>query len=282
MALTLGKYEALGNDFLVLIDPGGVARFDAALAAGLCDRRRGVGADGLLRVGVGGPGRITMALRNADGGLAETSGNGLRCAVLAACDAGLVTGQGPVHVRTGAGEVTAVLGERTRGAARLRAEMGHCVVVEEASPVPGWQAFSVDVGNPHLVLIAGESAPPLDLAEVGPRLERSRPAGVNVELVRLAGPDRLAFEVWERGAGATLACGSGSCAAAAAARRLGLVGDEVVVDNPGGRLVVFLDGEPAAPAAELEGPARRVATVILDDSWLAGLAAGTEDDVRGV
>lgn len=274
MAVTLAKYEALGNDFLVLLDPTRAARFDAPLARLVCDRRRGVGADGLLRVGTDGTTGITMELRNADGGIAETSGNGLRCAVLAAVDAGLVDAESAgVVVQTLAGRRRVEICERsTGGAARLRAEMGTCVLDEEASPVAGWRAFAVDVGNPHVVLLAGEAAADVEIEEIGSRLDGERADGANVELVRVLGDGSLTLEVWERGAGRTLACGSGSCAAAAAAWLLGLVGDEVVVGNPGGRLVVRLSGELMRPAAELEGPARRVAHVSVDPGLLAELA----------
>lgn len=270
MALTLEKYEALGNDFLVLIDASRTERFDASLAAALCDRRRGIGADGLLRVGHTGPGVLTMELYNADGGVAETSGNGLRCAVLAAVDAGLVDGDAPIAVATLAGTARAeFLASAGNGTAQVRVAMGACALSEEPeSPAAGWRAFFVDVGNPHLVLVARDAAEPLDLAEIGPRLERGRPGGVNVELVRAGEPGHLSLEVWERGAGRTLACGSGSCAAAVAARHLGLVGDEAVVDNPGGALAVRLSGSSERPIAELEGPARRVATVVVSDALL--------------
>ncbi len=273
MALTLQKYEALGNDFLVLVDGGHRSPFDAALARVLCERRRGIGADGLMRVGVKGPGALTMELRNADGGVAETSGNGLRCALLAAADAGLVRGAGPVEISTLAGTVRAEILERDDASAQVRVAMGSCAVDEEPeSPAGGWRALSVDVGNPHLVLLAGHGAIGLALEDIGPRLERERPGGVNVELVHVVDPTRLVLEVWERGVGRTRACGSGSCAAAAAARRCGLVGDEVVVDNPGGRLRVRLAGTRERPTAELEGPVRRVAAVSVGEALLAEAA----------
>jgi diaminopimelate epimerase len=274
MGLTLLKYEAIGNDFVVLVDPGRAERFDAALAEALCDRRRGIGADGLMRIGGGGQ-DLTMELRNADGGVAETSGNGLRCAVLAAIDEGLVeSATAPIRVRTLAGTVTARCVERDTAGARLTVGMGELTVQREtSSPLVGYEALTVDVGNPHLVLLAGAQAAPVDIAEIGPVLEASRPGGVNVEVVEVRGPGVLALSVWERGAGRTLACGSGSCAAAAAARLLGRSGDAVLVENPGGALAVRLSGPPERPSAVLEGPARRVAEIIASPALLADAQA---------
>lgn len=288
MRIRLGKYEALGNDFLVLVDAGGASRLDPATVRQLCERRRGVGADGLLRLrpppsgpAPADPARadLVMELTNADGGPAETSGNGLRCAVLAASDAGLLDGAGPgtvVRVATGAGVAEVeILALGPGGAARMVADLGKLSVSEEVgSPLAGTRAFSVDVGNPHLVLVAGSGRPEgAELAVLGPALERSRPGGVNVELVR-ANAGGWQMEVWERGAGLTLACGSGSCAAAAAVRAVGLAGDVVEVANPGGVLLVHLDGPPWSPAARLEGPVRRVAFVDAEVDAGAGPGGG--------
>ncbi|HUZ20869.1 MAG TPA: diaminopimelate epimerase [Acidimicrobiales bacterium] len=268
--VALAKYHGLGNDFLVLFDAERSLPFTAELAVALCERHRGVGADGLLRISSGRHGAsFAMELRNADGGVAETSGNGLRCAVLAAVHAGLVPA-GEVLVETFAGTARAAIGAGAGGVvpveAEVRVEMGVARVGDEvASPLDGVRARLVDVGNPHLVLV-GDSLADVDLATSGPVLEASRPGGVNVEFV-VAGParDSLELVVWERGAGLTEACGSGSCAAAAVARAVGIVGDRVVVRNPGGTLVVELTGaEVLQPSVALRGPARRVARVLVE------------------
>ncbi|MCU1490808.1 MAG: diaminopimelate epimerase [Acidimicrobiaceae bacterium] len=263
MVIALTKYEALGNDFLVLVDPERALRYDAELAVALCDRHLGVGADGLLRVSRPESGAdLAMELRNADGGVAETSGNGLRCAVLAALHAGLLSGR-EWTVSTVAGVVDARLLSGGEGPeAEIRVGMGVlAVTVQVSSPLPGRKAFSVDAGNPHLVLV-GDDLGGVDLSVTGPLLEASRPGGVNVELVAVGpDPEACTMEVWERGAGLTQACGSGSCAAGAALRFAGLAGDRVVVTNPGGPLTVELSGSLEAPRAKLSGPARRVARV---------------------
>ena len=269
-ALTLGKYEAAGNDFLVLVDPATDLGDPRLLARALCDRHRGIGADGLLvlRAAVSG-GPIAMTLFNADGSSAETSGNGLRCAILAAHHAGLAQSE-QVDVLTEAGlahgELLEMIGP---GAARLRVAMGIVSVAAKASsPIEGALAFVVLVGNPHLVLLA-DSFAGVDLAAIGPQLSNAVPLGQNVELISPGAlPDELVLQVFERGVGITIACGTGSCAGAAAARFSGMVGDRVAVDNPGGRLVVELSGEPASPRAHLSGPVRRVATVSIETADL--------------
>jgi diaminopimelate epimerase len=263
--VTLLKYEALGNDFLIALDgaPFAVDAEGEALASfarRICDRHRGVGADGLIvarspRSG----GDVAMELMNADGGRAETSGNGLRCFALALVDAGAVAGP-EVAVETEGGPVRAEVGARSaRGCAPVSVEMG-LAEVGPPEQVEGHDARSVVIGNPHLVLLA-RSLEGVRIGEIGPRLERGVPGGRNVEAVAPDGIGGLELVVWERGAGLTEACGSGSCAAAAAARAAGLVGGHVPVHNPGGTLVVDLAGALEAPEVTLSGPARRVARV---------------------
>ncbi len=284
-ALVLAKFEALGNDFLVAVDPDGSMAFDAALAASLCDRHRGVGADGLITLAaLQRPGAVRMRLRNADGGEAETSGNGLRCAALAALDAGLVD-ERDFEIETTAGLSRARVGpDRDDGSAEVSVTMGELDVAEVESPLRARRAFRVDAGNPHLVLI-GDSFDDVDLDVLGPELDAVEPDGTNVELVspatfEVAPEDDVALDmaVWERGVGRTLACGSGSAAAAAAARLAGLggaPGQRITVVNPGGRLLVDLVGaDPRRPSVTLTGPARRVATVhVALERLLASLGA---------
>ncbi len=301
------KYQGLGNDFLVVLDgrgldaaglerarlaraePGGSSAKAEAdrvgeLARTLCDRHTGVGADGLLvlRAAVSG-GEIRMELRNADGGRAETSGNGLRCFALAAVEAGLVPGP-EVAIETDAGVRRAVLHHRDGlGSANVSVEMGR-VRVLALSPVaepslPGsavapWPAWFVDAGNPHLVLLA-PSLEGVEIAAIGPTLEKTRPGGQNVEIVTYEpGNGELSLVVWERGAGVTLACGSGSVAAAAALHSARISSARVLVHNPGGTAEVTLSGDdPLAPLATLAGPARRVARVQVEPAWLGASGA---------
>ena len=248
--VALDKYQALGNDFLILID-GDV---DDDFVRRACDRHRGVGADGLITVtkDPAGGADLTMVLRNADGGRAEMSGNGIRCLVRAATTQGLVTGP-EVTVATDAGIKR--LWVKDEG---VTVDMGPVVLgAEREHSSPGWRQRDVDLGNPHLVLLCPDPAE-VHVADLGPRLEQLRPGGLNVEFIAPGpGKDELRFRVWERGAGETQACGTGSCAAAAAAHAWDLVGRNVTVHNPGGDL----DVEVGEDTTLLTGPAEFVARV---------------------
>ena len=116
------------------------------------------------------------------------------------------------------------------------------------------RARTVDMGNPHLVLLGPDPAG-VDVAEIGSRLQGVHPGGINVEFISVGpGPDAITLRVWERGVGETQACGTGSAAAAAAARSWGLVGETVSVHNPGGTLQVSLDSGRGALGLEGTGP----------------------------
>jgi diaminopimelate epimerase len=263
--LVLGKHEGAGNDFLVLLDPDDDRRLGAAVVRALCDRHRGVGADGVIRVTRGRAGAdLAMELRNADGGTAEMSGNGMRCLAQAAVDGGLVAG--PLFTVATAAGVRHVEYRPTAqpGVAWASVDMG--VVRLDGEPAnPGLgdteQACLADVGNPHLVLLVPDPEA-VDVPGRGGVLAAGVPGGINVEFIarRPGSEDALDLRVWERGAGETLACGTGSVAAAAVARAWGLVGDRVRVHNPGGVLDVAL-GAGADDSARLGGPVRKVADV---------------------
>jgi diaminopimelate epimerase len=275
--LVLSKHEGAGNDFLVAVDPGGRVQCTAALARHLCDRHRGIGADGLIRIGPGRDGAdLSMELRNADGGEAEMSGNGMRCLAQAAVEAGLVDGS-HFSVATLAGVRTVTYRPADgAGPARASVDMGAVRLGEEIhghGEGAGHRARLVDAGNPHLVLFGPEDPGTLAVAEIGAAAQAEYPGGINVEFVAPGGrPDELALRVFERGVGETLACGTGSCAAALAARSWGLVGDRVSVRNPGGTLDVRLgvgDDDPVV----LAGPVRRIADITVDLSALADAPA---------
>jgi len=263
--LALAKYEGLGNDFLVLVDLEGRCEIDASLARLACDRHLGFGADGLLRGGpppAGSSDEMTFELRNADGGEAEMSGNGLRCLVHAAIDSGAVKvgPGGTLGVLTPAGRREVLVHALEDGWMWASTEMGAPKVVGPADNcnVGNGQLF-VDVGNPHLVVL-GPDPRTLDVASLGPALsdETGAQGGVNVEFVTLGpGRDELTMRVWERGVGETQACGTGSVAAAAALHHWGRVGTKVTVNQPGGAAEVELrlDG-----TAVLSGPSHRVGT----------------------
>jgi diaminopimelate epimerase len=272
--LNLVKLHGLGNDFLVaLFDPGsppdpdrmGPDRVDPGLVKSLCDRHTGIGADGLIvgcKAGreAAGP-RVAMSFRlwNADGSEAEMSGNGMRCLAHAALDAGWVADGEPFGVSTTVGvkEVTirrqaepdSTWAEVDMGVVTVKGEDDRCNV--------GHGHLLVDVGNPHLVVLGPDPAT-VDVAGLGSRLERSDPSGLNVEFVALGpGPDTVTMRVWERGVGETSACGTGSCAAAAALHHWGRVASAVTVHQPGGAVAVRLSDDGTATLA---GPSVRIAT----------------------
>jgi diaminopimelate epimerase len=239
--------------FLILVDADGTSPVDDDFVRRACDRHRGVGADGLIWVTKDASGEtdLTMVLRNADGGRAEMSGNGIRCVVRAAVAHGLVTGP-DVAVATDAGIKRLWVKDEGVTVDMGPAELGP----EREHSSPGWRQRDVEMGNPHLVLLCPDPAE-VHVAELGPKLEQLRPGGLNVEFIAPGpGKDELRFRVWERGAGETLACGTGTCAAAAAAHAWGLVGRNVTVHNPGGDLDVEV-----GDTMLLTGPAEFVAKV---------------------
>ena len=276
----LAKLHGLGNDFLVLIDLDEVTPVDAGLAVALCDRHRGLGADGLIRVTPGTDGAdVTMVLRNADGGLAEMSGNGIRCLALAVARSRKVSSL-ELRVATGGGVRDVRLTTGHAGLAHVEVDMGKARPGPE--PDTGWLSLPVtanllegadgpfpglstlDIGNPHLVVLVDDPAS-VDLAEVGPVAEQQFAGGINVGFVApVAGQsDALDLRVWERGAGITEACGTGATAAAHAAHEWGLVGDRVTVHLPGGDVEVAV-----GDTLTLSGPAVHVADCLVEDDTL--------------
>lgn len=290
--LHLSKLHATGNDFLVLADlearfgPDGAPRLTPGLRVALCDRRRGVGADGLIRIlpGVGGA-DCTMELFNADGGLAETSGNGLRCLAHAAARLGLVR-DGRLVVDTAAGRREVEVGQRPGNGEVTSAEVDMGPVSFEPAEIPldapapfdleavvdgvRYRGDAAGTGNPHFVVfVADPDAVPLE--RHGPVLERDArfPRRTNVEMVApVAGGLRM--RVWERGVGETSSCGSGACAAAVVAHRRGLVPARSTVVVPGGELVVEVGS-----TVRLGGPVAHVFDVVVDLDRLA-MSAGLD------
>ncbi len=270
--IALSKLHATGNDFLVHVadEPLG-----AELAAALCDRHLGVGADGLITLGPGADGAdCTMTLRNADGGIAEMSGNGIRCLAWVADREGRAAGDRLV-VDTRAGRRVVLLerdpdGHVIGGAVDMGpvtfdpAAIGLAVATADdlGVTVHGtvYRGDAAGIGNPHFVCFVDDP----DEARVvqhGPRLERDEqfPQRANVEFVTVESRDRLRMRVWERGVGETLSCGTGACAAAAVAHRRGLVDAIVTVAVPGGELEVEL-----GDSVVLGGPVTHVFDVEID------------------
>lgn len=276
------KGHGTGNDFVLLPDPDGELELTPALVAALCDRRRGIGGDGVIRVvrsakhpeaaGHAGEAEWFMDYHNSDGSTAEMCGNGLRVFVRYLLANGLATaGPAGLPVATRAGVLVTVVGDGT-----ISARMTPARVYAGSTATVGALTFpgvAVDVGNPHLVcgLHDGVALSTLDLARPPMYDPAVFPAGVNVEFVEPAEPvpglDRhVRMRVFERGSGETESCGTGALAVGAVALRdAGLTSGSVAVDVRGGRLVVTHDTEGGW---WLEGPAVLVADGEVDPAAL--------------
>jgi diaminopimelate epimerase len=270
------KYQSLGNDFIVVdavADGPRVTRLGAPEAARkLCDRHFGIGADGILFLD--GEVAATEASRrltiwNADGSQAEMCGNGVRCVAKYLHDR-LPVGERPLAlvIATAAGPRRCAIARGPDGlAATVEVDMGRAEVGPPEAPLlfdddtaePGpHELVRVSMGNPHAILFRQDASPTL-ARRLGPPIERHPrfPRGTNVELARLEPDGSLTVHVWERGAGLTLACGTGACAAVAAACHAGLraFGRPHRVVLPGGALTVRID---EGGGTVMHGPATHV------------------------
>jgi diaminopimelate epimerase len=269
------KGHGTENDFVLLPDPDGGLRLDPATVVAICDRRAGLGADGVLRVvrtaaddearGLPGADGTTwfMDYRNADGSVSEMCGNGIRVFGRYLADHQGADVSAPLAVGSRAG--TKVL---TFDGAAVSVDMGAAEVLGDTRvSVAGrtWPALHVSMGNPHAVAFVDrlEDAGPLTEAPEHDPVEY--PDGVNVEFVVRRGDRHVAMRVHERGSGETRSCGTGACAAAYAALvAVGASEGTVVVDVPGGRLSV----EVGAGTTVLTGPAVLAAAGALCPEWL--------------
>jgi diaminopimelate epimerase len=253
MRVPFRKMHGIGNDFVVLDQRRDPAPIDAAAARILADRHTGIGCDQLLLLEPPRDPRaqVFMRILNPDGNEAEACGNGTRCvATLIAAE----TGRRDVAIETVAGLLPATIDE------------AGVATVDMGEPRFGWQDIPLvhemdtlhvdlrcgpladpvctNIGNPHATFFV-EDAEAVDLAELGPRLEHDKlfPERANIGVATVRDRGTIRFRVWERGAGITLACGSGACAAMVAARRRGLVGDRAAVLLDGGPLTVEWPGD---------------------------------------
>ncbi|MEU3753687.1 diaminopimelate epimerase [Streptomyces olivoreticuli] len=284
------KGHGTENDFVIIPDHDGLIELSPAAVARLCDRRAGLGADGVLRVvrSAAHPEARAMAdeaewfmdYRNSDGTVAEMCGNGVRVFARYLRRAGL-TGAGDLAVATRAGVRRVHIAKESAGG-DVTVSMGKVLLPGGGVTVTvgdrSWPARNVNMGNPHAVLFVDDLADAGDLY-TAPLVTPAAayPDGTNVEFVVDRGPRHVAMRVHERGSGETRSCGTGACAVmVATARRDGadpaLTGVPVTytVDVPGGRLVI---GESPDGSVEMTGPAVIVAEGAFDASWL-GTALG--------
>ena len=236
------KMHGAGNDFVVIDSRGRAAVMTSGLARALGDRNRGVGFDQLAEIRDAEHADFALDFWNTDGSRAGACGNATRCVADLVMRA---SGRDRVSITTARGSLQAV-----RGAdGRVLVNMGHPQLDWDQVPLahrvdalylplPG-NPVAVGMGNPHCVIFVPDAAP-VDLATLGPvyELDPLYPQHTNVEFASLIAPDRLRMRVWERGAGVTLACGSGACATAVAANLRGLTGRPVDLVMDGGTLSV--------------------------------------------
>ncbi|WP_338687203.1 diaminopimelate epimerase [Streptomyces acidiscabies] len=276
------KGHGTENDFVIVPDPENALDLSPAAVAALCDRRAGIGGDGLLHVvrsaahpearAMAAEAEWFMDYRNGDGSVAEMCGNGVRVFARYLQHAGHVE-EGDLAIATRGGVKSVHIdkaGDVTVGMGRARLPEGD---VEVSVGGRSWPARNVNMGNPHAVAFVDDLAHAGDLFTAPPVSPASAyPQGVNVEFVVDRGPRHVALRVHERGSGETRSCGTGACAVAVAtARRDGadpaVTGMPVTytVDVPGGRLVITEqpDGE-----IEMTGPAVILAEGTIDSGWL--------------
>ncbi len=266
--LTFRKMHGAGNDFVVIDSRGGGPVMTPALARALGDRHRGVGFDQLAELRDAPDADFQLDFWNSDGSMAGACGNATRCV------ASLVmqqTGRHALTIRT------------ARGLLQARMDAGR-VWVNMGAPLTDWQAIplaaphdalhlplpgdpvGVGMGNPHCVFVVPD-AEAVALETLGPRFEHDPlfPERTNVEFISLLGTDRLRMRVWERGAGVTLACGSGACAVVVAAAQRGLTGRRVVMQMDGG----ILEADWRDDGVWLTGPVADVFTATLTPEFLS-------------
>lgn len=283
--LAFRKVEGLGNDFVLLdgldVDEATLARDVAwvqAAASRLCDRRTGIGADGILIVGPGQRGDAAMIVINFDGSRPEMCGNGLRCVAAFVAER---RGVNALNIETDAGlRACRILGEDA-GVVSVSVDMGPAARLGIRRPAAGvGLAFvAISMGNPHAVCFVEHEDPESFARTLGPAIERDpvfAPKKTNVEFARVEPDGSITLWVWERGVGITSACGTGACATAAAAVDLGLLAADrpIAVRLPGGSLSITVPGDASEPVV-MSGPARQVFSGVVDPLSVSGSSSAS-------
>ena len=246
------KMHGLGNDYLLVNLFAEAVDDPPRLSRLISDRHCGAGSDGLILVCPSSAADVRMEMYNADGSRAQMCGNGIRCVAKFAYEHGL-TRQNPMRVETDAGVLTLELSIDGDRVERVRVDMGRpslepaslpCTlagdrVVEQPITLAGrrWEVTCVSMGNPHAVVFV-DDLDAVDLAEVGPKFEHAPefPERVNAHFARVEAADRVAMKTWERGSGATQACGTGACAVCVAGVLTGRTQRRITAHLPGGDL----------------------------------------------
>lgn len=280
-AILLKKYHGLGNDYLILDPNKNPLAPNTRNIELLCRRNFGVGADGILYGPIGGKEPFILRIYNPDGSLAERSGNGARIFAKYLMDEGY-SRKRQVTLMTDGGEVLAEC--LTADGGQIRVDMGKPCFAGEEVPVVGmrdseiinepmrfhdriYNTTCLSMGNPNCVIMMEEISK-RKAVELGPYVERAGyfPNRMNLQLLKVLDRNNLQIEIYERGAGYTLASGTGACAAAAAARRMGLVEEQVTVHMPGGSLQIEIMPEGTI---FMTGPVEYVGEIRVAESFLS-------------
>ena len=244
--MKLTKMHGLGNDFILFADPKGTEKDYTDLAIRLCDRRTGIGADGLAILVPSKTCDVRMRIINSDGSEAEMCGNGIRCVGKFVYDKGL-TNKTTVTIETLAGIKTLKFNLKDKKVETVRVDMGEPIlnpemipVISSENPVKDLELKALDkefiftcvsMGNPHAITVV-KDIEKFDVETYGRILEvdKAFPNKTNVEFVQIVDKEHIKMRVWERGAGETLACGTGACATAVACHLNGLTDRNVYVE----------------------------------------------------
>lgn len=255
MDMILERYHGLGNDYLVYDPNKNELKLNQKNVAMLCNRNMGLGSDGILEGPFIGEKQMSVRIWNPDGSIAEKSGNGVRIFAKYLKDAGYVQKKNYKLVTDGGLVEITYLNE---DGSRLRVSMGKISFWSDEVPVIGerrevinedmvfgrtlYPVTCVSTGNPHCVIPMREISKPL-VCKIGNFSEVARyfPERINTEIMRVDDRNNIAIETFERGAGYTMATGTGACAAAAVSYKLGMTGNKVIVHMPGGELLVEID-----------------------------------------
>jgi diaminopimelate epimerase len=255
MNLQFTKYQGLGNDFILVDNRDSTTpKVTPDQAIALCDRHFGIGGDGVIFALPGQDGTdYTMRIFNSDGSEPEMCGNGIRCMARFIADleganakesytihtlAGLI-----VPKLTADGQVTVDMGKPRLAASEIPTTLAGAdgQSIDQPLTVAGrtWQVTNVSMGNPHCITFVDDVAA-IDLEKIGPQFEHNAafPQRTNTEFIEVVRPDYLKMRVWERGAGITLACGTGACAALVAAVLNGKSDRQATIELPGGPLLI--------------------------------------------
>ncbi len=245
MDIEFEKWQGLGNDFIILKN----ANATSDLAKIMCDRNFGIGADGLFSAKKTDKADIAWDFFNSDGSIAQMCGNGIRCFAKYAYNSGLVNKK-EFSVLTLKGLISPKILEN----GQVKVNMGKPIFEAEKIPVKaknpmefeveGFLASAVSMGNPHCLIFTNENG--CELAKkLGPKIEVSPlfPEKTNVEFINIINKNKIEVNVWERGCGITLACGTGSCASVVAGMKKGFLDKNVEVILPGGCLNIEYTGE---------------------------------------